>query len=262
MITLIGHGYVGSAIARELMAQSVKFHWAHHDGGNGGSLHFNPPQPDAIINAAGFTGNPNVDECERRRAETIAGSIVFPLNLERSFAGVPIVHISSGCVYNGYKPGGWTEEDRPNFDFTNGSFYSGVKALEQDVLDLQANYLLRIRLPFGRDDHPKNYLTKLKKYERLIDVRNSLSCVEDVAKTAVHFAIYKPPPGIYNVVNRGDVMTRDVATIMGLRKPWFTEDEFRTAVVAPRSNCTLSTEKLERIMPVRNVADALREAIA
>jgi len=260
MITLIGHGYVGTAIALELGRQALPFHWRHHEEGE--QPHFTPPTPSAVINAAGFTGTPNVDECERKRAQTIAGSIVFPLELERRYAGIPIVHITSGCVYNGYTPGGWTEEDKPNFDFTNGSFYSGVKALEQEVLDSKHNYLLRIRLPFGRDDHPKNYLTKLKKYEKLIDVRNSLSCVEDAARAAVFFATNHPEPGIYNVCNRGDVMTHDVATMLGIHKAWFTEEEWKTAVIAPRSNCTLSTEKLERIMPVRNVADALREAIA
>lgn len=259
MITLIGHGYVGTAIAIELGRQKVPFHWRHHEE----ALASTSSPPDVVINAAGFTGTPNVDECEHRKAETIVGSIVFPLAIERRYYGIPIVHITSGCVYNGYKPGGWTEEDEPNFDFTNGSFYSGVKALEQDVLDSTRNYLLRIRLPFGRDDHPKNYLTKLKKYERLIDVRNSLSCVEDVARAAVFFAVNLPAPGIYNVVNRGDVFTHDVTALLGgIRKPWFTEEEWKRAVIAPRSNCTLSTEKLAKLMPVRDVLDALREAIA
>ena len=261
MITLIGHGYVGTEISLELGRQGIPFHWRHHEEGDGALL-FTPPRPDAVINAAGFTGTPNVDECEHRKAETIAGSIVFPLELERRYAGVPIVHITSGCVYTGYKEGGWTEEDPPNFTLANGSFYAGIKAIAQEAIPRDKNWLLRIRLPFGREEHRKNYLTKLKTYERLIDVRNSLSCVEDVARAAVFFALNRPAPGIYNVVNRGDVTTRDVATMLGLHKTWFTEEEFKAAVVAPRSNCTLSTAKLEAVMPVRAVADALRECIA
>jgi len=252
MICLIGHGYVGTAIARELERQGLDFTWSHHAPLN--------VVGDIIINAAGFTGTPNVDECEIRKEDTIRGNVFFPISLEQF--GVPVVHITSGCVYTGYKEGGWTEEDPPNFTLANGSFYSGIKAIAQEVIPRDRNYLLRIRLPFGRDDNPKNYLVKLKKYERLIDVRNSLSCIDDVAKSAVFFALNRPAPGIYNVCNRGDVTTRDVATMLGLHKAWFTEGEFKAAVVAPRSNCTLSTAKLEAVMPVRSVADALRECIA
>lgn len=251
MICLIGHGYVGSAIARELERQGLEFTWSRHAPLN--------VVGTVIINAAGFTGTPNVDECEVRREDTIRGNVLFPIMLENF--GIPIVHITSGCVYTGYKDGGWTEEDRPNFTLANGSFYSGIKALAQDAIPKDRNYLLRIRLPFGHKDHPKNYLTKLKKYERLIDVRNSLSCLDDVARTAVFFALNRPAPGIYNVCNRGDVTTRDVAVLLGLRKAWFTEEEFKQAVVAPRSNCTLSTAKLEALMPVRPVSEALHEAV-
>ena len=252
MICLIGHGYVGTAIARELERQGLAFTWSHHEPLNVvGTI---------IINAAGFTGTPNVDECEIRKEDTIRGNVFFPITLERF--NVPIVHITSGCVYTGYKEGGWTEEDPPNFTLANGSFYAGIKAIAQEAIPLDKNWLLRIRLPFGREEHRKNYLTKLKTYERLIDVRNSLSCVEDVARAAVFFALNRPAPGIYNVVNRGDVTTREVAMMLGLRKAWFTEEEFKAAVVAPRSNCTLSTAKLEAVMPVRAVADALRECIA
>lgn len=253
MITLIGHGYVGCEIARVLDAQGRKYDWQHHTDAW-------PKSGSVVINAAGFTGTPNVDECEYRKKETIEGHIVFPLRLEQH--GQPIIHITSGCVYNGYKEGGWTEDDPPNFDFTNGSFYSGCKAMQQEVLDLTRHYLLRIRLPFGARAHPRNYLTKLKNYERLIDVTNSLSSIEDVAKTAVFFAVHFPEPGIYNVVCRGSVSTREVASLMGLAKRWFTDEEFSKAVRAPRSNCTLSSAKLNRLLPVRSVADALREAIA
>jgi 3,5-epimerase/4-reductase len=253
MITLIGHGYIGSAIAAELTRQDVIFSWQHHTEVR--------PIGTAIINAAGFTGTPNVDECEARKADTIVGNITFPMKVEAMACGLPVVHITSGCVYDGYTPGGWTEEDKPNFDFSNGSFYSGTKALAQTLLDTRKNYLLRIRLPFGSEEHRKNYLTKLQRYARLIDVRNSISCIDDIARAAVFFARAKPEPGIYNVCNSGDVTTGEVAELLGLEKPWVTREEFALMVKAPRSNCTLSVEKLARLMPVRDVHEALRECI-
>lgn len=257
MITLIGHGYVGNHIAKELKAQNIPFAWVTHKQEILFGTH-------AIINAAGYTGSPNVDACEIYKQDTIDGNVIWPLKLEQQFPHTPIVHISSGCIYTGYTPGGWTEEDKPNFDFSNGSFYSGSKALGQEVLMpylKTKSYLLRIRMPFGNEDHPKNFLTKMKKYQKLISYDNSLSYVPDVAKVAVHFAMALPVPGIYNVCNPGYSNAEEIVKMMGIKKEFFTEEEFKNAVVAPRSNCILDTYKLQSIFPLQDVKTALEKAI-
>lgn len=256
MITLIGHGYIGSQIASELNNQGMIYNWIRH---------FDPMPDDTsvIINAAGYTGSPNVDACEIYKNETIEGNVVFPLKLERAHSEIPMVHISSGCVYTGYKPGGWTEDDEPNFNFNNGSFYSGSKALGQELIKpyLYKSYLLRIRMPFGDWPHPKNFLTKLERYQKLIDFENGLSYNVDVARTAIHFALNKPEPGIYNVCNPGSSTTRKIADKMGLKKAWFTEDEFKAVTTAPRSNCVLSSDKLQKVFPLQPIDSALKMAI-
>ena len=257
MITLIGHGYVGKHIKKELEDRDIHHEWVTHD------------QPvsagtTAIINAAGYTGSPNVDACEQYKQETIDGNVVFPLQLEAANPVTPIVHITSGCVYTGYKPGGWTEEDDPNFDFNNGSFYSGSKALFQTLMApyLDKSYLLRIRMPFGDEHEPKNIFTKLSNYQKLIDHENSFSYVVDVAKVAVYFALNKPASGIYNVCNPGSATTKQVAEKLELDKEWFTRDEFKAATVAPRSNCVMNVEKLFSVFPIQHISDALDTAIS
>lgn len=256
MITLIGHGYIGEHISEELKTQSIPHRWIHHTDKI-------PTGTGVIINAAGYTGSPNVDACETYKQETINGNVVFPLQLEMKNRSIPIIHISSGCVYTGYKYGGWTEIDEPNFDFNNGSFYSGSKTLEQELLKpyMNKSYLLRIRMPFGDKHHPKNFLTKLHKYEKLIDFTNSLSYVNDVAKVAIHFAATLPTPGIYNVCNPGYKTTKQIADMLGLDKPWFTEEEFTLATSAPRSNCVLNNDKLQNVYPLQHVDSALSQAI-
>jgi len=200
---------------------------------------------------------------EERKADCLRGNVLWPLEVERRSCGLPVVHISSGCVYNGYEKE-WTEEDPPNFDFTNGSFYSGSKALEQEALMpfMDCSYLLRIRMPFGSEPHPKNYLTKLAAYPRLIDVRNSVSRVSDVVDVALHFAFEKPQAGIYNVCNPGSVKASEVVGKLGLTKKWFMPDEFKAAVKAPRSNCVLDTSKLQKVFPIAPLSIALDEAVA
>jgi len=257
MISLIGHGYVGDHIAQELKKQGVPYNWISHN-------HAVPDNTSVIINAAGYTGTPNVDACEDQIDETVDGNVTFPLMLEGNHSFIPMIHITSACVYDGYTEGGWCEEDPPNFGFGVGSVYSGSKAMFQSLMApyLNKSYLLRIRLPFGHTPHPKNLLTKLQNYPKLIDVHNSLSCVLDVARTAVFFALNRPPAGIYNVCNPGSVDAREIATRMGLTKEWFTEQEFRDAVRAPRSNCTINTDKLQRVFPLQHVNQALDFCIA
>lgn len=256
MITLFGHGYVGHHIAAELDRQGVAYQWLSHRN----SLH---TRSGVIINAAGYTGVPNVDACENEKQATINGNVLFPMALESANPYSRIIHITSGCVYTGYKNGGWTEEDKPNFNFDNGSFYSASKTLFQELMSayLDKSYLLRIRLPFGDEHTPKNYLTKLSKYDKLVDFENSVSYVNDVASVAVFFARQLPRPGIYNVCNPGTITTKQVADMMGLQKQWYTTEEFNQAVQAPRSNCNMSSNKLNEIFPIQSAESALRQAI-
>jgi dTDP-4-dehydrorhamnose reductase len=256
MITLIGHGYIGQEIYKRMEVQSYfPIEWIDHKSKI-------PSGTQLIINAAGFTGSPNVDACEKYREETIDGNVYWPLKLELENHQTPIIHISSGCVYTGYEKE-YTEEDEPNFNFNNGSFYSGSKSLGQKLLSpfMNKSYLLRIRMPFGSLRHPKNFLTKLENYNKLVDFRNSLSNVDDISKTVEFFAINKPTPGIYNLVNPGSITTREIVDMMGLSKEWFTHEEFASAVIAPRSNCVLSSEKLSNIISLRSIDDALTHTI-
>ena len=256
MITLIGHGYVGEHIARELFEQRIPYHWIRHTTSV-------PEDTTVIINAAGYTGSPNVDACEIYKQETINGNVVWPVWLERNNPNIPIVHISSGCVYTGYDKE-FTEEDTPNFDFGNGSFYSGSKALGQEMLMpyMNKSYLLRIRMPFGNTEHPKNFLTKMKNYQKLISYNNSLSYMPDVARFTVACTTGNIPKGIYNVCNPGYSNAQEIVSMMGIEKEFFTEEEFENAVIAPRSNCILNTDKLQSVFHIQDVKTVLATAIS
>jgi len=258
MITLIGHGYVGEYIATELDNQNTDYYHINHTQGI-------PWGTDFIINAAGYTGVPNVDACESNKDACIYGNVIWPLQLEKyaTAIGIPVLHISSGCVYTGYKDGGWTEEDAPNFTFDNASFYSASKSLFQELFAQYAykSYLFRIRMPFGPDTNPKNLLTKLSKYDKLVNKVNSVSQIQEVAAAAVYFAKNRPPFGVYNAVNPGGVYTDQIAKMLGLNKPFLSEEEEKLVMLAPRSNCVLSTDKMQNVFKFTNSDEALRKSI-
>jgi dTDP-4-dehydrorhamnose reductase len=208
---------------------------------------------DFLINAAGYTGRPNVDACEEHRAETLEGNTLFPATLAHACAvlGLPWGHVSSGCVYSGAKvllqgcwrvepdltqphlksllrqnPGavkGFTETDEPNFTFRRPpcSFYSGAKALGEDaILGLGQNYVWRLRIPFDQFDHPRNYLSKLQYYAKVYDNFNSLSHRADFVEACLELWRRRAPFGLYNLTNPGFVSSSQVvAMIQRLLKP-------------------------------------------
>ena len=231
-----------------------------------------------LINAAGYTGKPNVDACESDKAECLFGNAVLPGRVQAACerAGVPWGHVSSGCIFSGERPGGggFREEDAPNFSFRTNhcSFYSGTKALGEEVLAGAENcFVWRLRIPFNQFDSPRNYLTKVMTYARLLEAANSLSQLDDFVRTTFECWQRRVPFGTYNVTNPGRVTTREVVDLMrasGVSDKAFEffsdEDEFmRLAAKTPRSNCVLDTAKLQATgieMPEVHdaVADSLR----
>ena len=286
-----GSGYVGSAFQRLLRRRGIPYVAPSRKEVNllePGSLarFLGENKPSFLINAAGYTGRPNVDACEDHRTECLLGNAVLPGVLAGVCAEleIPWGHVSSGCLYTGDRgPGprgerlGFREEDPPNFCFrtNNSSFYSGTKALGEEILaDAGGCYLWRLRIPFNEVDSPKNYLTKLLRYERLLDARNSLSQLDEFARAAFECWERRVPFGIYNVVNPGSVTTREVIELLerspfggrliesGKRFAFFPgEEAFRKVARAPRSNCVLDSSKLQGVgIHLEEVHEAVERA--
>ena len=233
--------------------------------------HSTPTKNAIIINCAGYVGKPNVDACESNKGDAIMGNVVFPTNLANfcTTTSSTLVQISSGCIYNGYEKV-FCEDDKPNFTFKNGSFYSGTKALcERMILQHnQRSYIFRLRIPFDEYENPRNYITKILKYDTLLDAENSLSHRGDFAKYCINMLEQKAPHGIYNVTNKGSVNTKEVVDLikhhLNPDKQFnFFKDEgdFLNTVSAPRSNCVLDTSKIEKTMDIRTAYDALSDSL-
>lgn len=276
-----GSGYVGCAFRKRLEETGTEFRSVSR-----GDLDYYDPSELAsalkagkatfLINAAGYTGKPNVDACETHKTECLFGNAVLPGRIMDAcgMAGVPWGHVSSGCIYTGTRPdgSGFTEEDEPNFTFRqdNCSFYSGCKALGEEVLARSRDvFVWRLRIPFEERDSPRNYLSKLMTYENLLDATNSITHLREFVDACLACWTRRVPFGIYNITNPGHISTREVVEMIkdsGVRNKeyryFMDESEFMRTAIAPRSNCVLSSAKLEsvgiRMSPVR---DAVRRAL-
>ena len=212
-----------------------------------------------LINAAGYTGKPNVDACENDKHNTLMGNAVLPGILREACERAEILfgHVSSGCIYSGKKDNGdgFIETDKPNFSFrtNNSSFYSGTKALGEEILKGAENcYIWRLRIPFNEVDSPRNFITKLLNYDKLLEAENSISHLGEFTEAAWESINQEIKPGIYNITNTGSVKTSEVVEmikeILNPKKQFCyfsNEEEFmKLAAKTPRSNCVLDNSKL------------------
>ncbi len=272
MIVLLGAtGYIGEAFARELKRRKTDFiplsrkqvDYTRFDM----LLEFlKTKKPAFVINAAGYTGKPNVDACELHKADTLQGNTLFPQTVAQACAaaGIPWGHVSSGCIYSGAKIveggkfrtekdftkpelralvekspqsiHGFIETDVPNFSFRDGpcSFYSGTKALgEEAIAGIGQSYVWRLRIPFDEFDNARNYLSKVQRYAKVYDNVNSVSHRADFVKACLDLWERHAPFGIYNVTNPGFVTTKHVVQLIEKHlKPakkfefWASDEEF------------------------------------
>lgn len=285
MIYLLGgSGYVGTAYCKLLAKKGIDFRnisRAELDYANPSVLlsALRKDRPEFLINAAGYTGKPNVDACEIHKADCLFGNAILPARIGEACreANVPWGHVSSGCIFTGSRAdgSGFTEEDPPNFTFRqdNCSFYSGTKALGEEILrDAPDLFIWRLRIPYDNVDSPRNYLTKLMRYSRLLEAANSVSQLDEFVAATFECWERRVPFGIYNVTNPGHVTTREVVRLIqesGVCEKQFeffaSEEEFMAvAAKTPRSNCVMDSSKLARagieMTPVRqSIARCLAE---
>lgn len=253
MVILLGStGYIGQAFLQAIAERGWPVHaptrkQVDYTDFNALRAYLQTTKPTFLINAAGYTGKPNVDACEINRADTLQGNTLFPAMVGHVCAsmGIPFGHVSSGCIYSGAKifqngethverdltapevrkvidknPAsifGFTEEDEPNFSFRQPpcSFYSGTKAMGEEALrGLPQSYIWRLRIPFDHINSPRNFLSKLQYYPKVYNNVNSLSHRGDFVRACLDTWAVKAPFGIYNVTNPGFVSSAQVVSMI------------------------------------------------
>lgn len=265
MIILFGsNGYIGEEFAKQLKHLNKNvYYWPNTRKTTFQDLEKwyelrRYPYIDTVINAAGYTGKPNVDSCEIEKSLTVHGNIVWPQILTDwcILNDIPLGHVSSGCIYTGKKEDdtGFTEEDKPNFSWNqnNCSFYSGTKSIGEDIVSKwEKNYIWRLRIPFENVNNNRNYLSKILNYKKLLNAENSISNKQEFVSACIQLILRNSPFGIYNVTNTGYITTEQIVDKMkktiGKNKDFefINESLFYTNLAkTPRSNCILDNKKL------------------
>lgn len=217
-------------------------------------------QPDFILNAAGVTGRPNVDWCEDHRQETLRANVIGALTVcDCAFVcNVPVINLGTGCIYtydeqHSLGSGrGFSEKDEPNFA---GSFYSYTKIMLDKMLQEYPNVLnLRLRMPISDDLNERNFITKITRYQKVVNIPNSMSVLHDLLPLIPQMA-ERGLRGNMNFVNPGVISHNEILALykqyIDPNFSWqnFSIEEHDSILKAKRSNNELDASRLVQEFP-------------
>jgi 3,5-epimerase/4-reductase len=217
-------------------------------------------QPSHVLMAAGITGRPNIDWCEDHKPETIRTNVIGTLNVADLcfLRNIHCTVYATGCIFkydDAHPLGsgiGFTEEDAPNFA---GSFYSQTKGYMEPMLkEYPTCLILRVRMPVSDDLSHRNFVTKIAKYEKVVNIPNSMTILHEMLPASLAMA-RKGLTGVYNFTNPGVISHNQVLDLFkkyidpSFEYSNFSVEEQAQILKADRSNNELDTTKLLRDMP-------------
>jgi len=229
-------------------------------------------KPDAVLNAAGVRGKPNVDWCETHQLETILGNTKLPITIAEACQdrGVYLLHIGSGCIFYGDSPHEdkkWREEDMGN---PTEVTYSRTKWAADLVLSTLPNLgIARIRMPIDYIPSSQNMIDKLITYPKVIDVENSVTIVDDMVDVFRQL-MERKSKGIFHVTNPGTLKHREIVSLYeelvdpNHTNEWISNEDLVKQGLATkgRSNNFLASENLAKIgIEMREVNEAMRDTM-
>jgi 3,5-epimerase/4-reductase len=261
-IFILGKGFVANHLPYPKIEDRVTF-------SNIGEI-LDRYSPNILINCIGRTGSPNVDWCESNKEITASTNTALSIILAEECCkrNTHLIQIGSGCIYFGDSPNkisdpnkksqliiggpsmidaGWKENDFAN----PKSFYSKTKYASDLILEsLPYVTTLRIRMPISDKNHPRNLINKLKNYSQVIDISNSVTFMNDLAK-CVDWVIQNKKTGTFHVTNpqpltAARIMREYQKYVPSHSFEIFDEQGLDAITSAKRSNCILNTDKLSQ----------------
>ena len=221
--------------------------------------------------SAGITGRPNIDWCEDNKPETIRVNVIGTLNVADlcHIKGIHCTIYATGCIFKydeAHPLGsgiGFVEDSKANFD---ESFYSQTKGYMEPLLKCYPNCLiLRVRMPISDDLIHRNFVTKIVKYERVVNIPNSMTVLTEMLPASLAMA-QKGLTGVYNFTNPGVISHNEVLDLYTkyidptYTYTNFTVEEQAKVIKAGRSNNELDTTKLMADMPEGIVLNDIKTA--
>lgn len=235
-------------------------------------------KPDRVLCLVGRThgpGHSTIDYLEQpgKLVENVRDNLYSPLSLallckERH---IHLTYLGTGCIFT-QNPNdiqdscGYNEQSLPDF---TGSGYSTVKGFTDRLMHLcESNTLnIRIRMPIVGYDHPRNFITKIKSYAKVINVQNSMTVLPELLPIMIDLAKNKHV-GTVNLTNPGTMSHNEILTMykkyVDNDFTWenFSLEEQDKILASQRSNNKLDTSLLEDLYPeVKDIKSSIESLL-
>lgn len=233
-------------------------------------------RPVRVISLIGRTHGPGystIDYLEQpgKLVENIRDNLFSPLQMALicSKRGIHFTYLGTGCIfeYDAEHPidsdSGFREKDKPNFV---GSSYSIVKGYTDRLMHLFDDSVLqlRIRMPIVNYHNERNFITKIARYSKVINIPNSMTVLPLMYPIMVDM-IQNKKTGTFNFTNPGVISHNEILEkyrqYVDPEFQWsnFTIEEQNAILASKRSNNLLDTAKLVEhypaILPIREAID-------
>jgi len=213
-------------------------------------------------------------EQDGKLLENMRDNLYSPLLLANicKSKNIHYTYLGTGCIFKfdenhpfGEEENGFNEYDLPNFF---GSSYSIVKGFTDRLMHLYNNDVLnlRIRMPITNEYNPRNFITKITKYEYICSIPNSMTVLPELLPYVLDMMSNKIT-GTINLTNPGLISHNEILEmykeIVDSNFEWknFSMEEQRKILAADRSNNFLDTKQLECMYNVKNIKDSVREML-
>lgn len=181
---------------------------------------------------------------------------------------IHFTYMGTGCIFT-YKDDDveykFTENDSANFF---GSSYSIVKGYTDKIMHEYKNTLnLRIRMPIVGEDNPRNFITKITKYEKICSIPNSMTVLPELLPLIIDLMKMRHV-GTLNFTNPGVISHNEILEMykefVNNDFEWqnFSIEEQNKILASKRSNNHLDTTKLEKLFPnIKNIKVSVQELL-
>lgn len=234
--------------------------------------------PSHVISAIGRTHGvigdeviPTIDYLEYpgKLVENVRDNLFSPVVIAKlcSDRNIHFTYLGTGCIFEYSESATQFDENaKPNFF---GSGYSIVKGFTDQLMTLYADNVLnvRIRMPITAESNPRDFITKIVKYEKICSVANSMSVLDELLPIMVDMAL-KKRTGTINLTNPGTISHEEILEmykeLVDPSKTWtlMSYEEQSSLLKSKRSNNMLYTSKLMEWHPeVSDIRSAVRNAL-
>lgn len=276
-----GHGQVGQALAHAAWPEGVRLHRptrAELDLTSEAALAeaFAGTPFAAVINAAAFTA---VDAAEAQSDEAFLANAEVPARLAEATrrAGIPLIHISTDCVFDGRLDRPYAEDDAT----APISVYGASKLAGEVAVLSGAPRAAVVRTAWVVSARGRNFVrtildaaTSRSELPVVVDVVGSPTSADDLAQALATLTLAMvsdpaAPTGVYHCVNAGEAswagLAQEALRLAGSRTTVVPIPAADRPAPAPRpANSRLSCERLARDYGVvlRDWRPALADIVA